>query len=123
MVGFSFVVVNSSFSNCLGEYGGGSSEEEEEQGKERYKVCTQIENVGNVGNVVVVVVVKEEEEEEGEEESGEGSCIVGMEEEEVNGEVDGEGVMVDMGNELTKVLSECEDIQIVMNITVTKSNG
>ena len=73
-------------------------------------MCTEIEISEKVG-IVKIAVVDREEEMNGQ------TCVVGMEEGEVEGEVTGEGVRVNMGRELTKVLSECEDIQIVMNVT------
>ena len=103
------------------EEGSGSGSEGE--GKNIYAVCTQIEISDSIGKVIVAVV------NETEELSGDG-CIVGMEGGEVSGdveiekgEVNGEGVVVDMGSELTKVLGECEDIKIVLNITYGLSNG
>ena len=68
-----------------------------------------------------------------EENIGEG-CVVGMEGGEVSGEVvmggsgigevNGEGVRVNMGNALTRVLQGCENIEIVMNVTYSgASNG
>ena len=48
---------------------------------------------------------------------------MGMEGGEVEGEGNGEGVKVNMGNELKKIMNECEDISIVMNVTYGLSNG
>ena len=61
----------------------------------------------------VVIVEEEKEEEEEEEESSENE----------GGEVNGEGVVVDLGKALSKLLSECEDISIVMNVTYGLLNG
>ena len=102
----------------LGEYvsGGGGIEggecscESEGEGKNGYKVCSEIEIAEKVMRVKVAVVDREEE-------MGGEVCVVGMEGGEVEGEVEGEGVRVSMGREFTKVLSECEDIEIVMNVT------
>ena len=86
-----------------------------------YKVCAGIEISENVGKVKVVVVEGEEEENGGE------GCVVGMEggevEEEVEGVVNGERMVVDMGSELTKIMGQCEDVCIVMNVTYGLSNG
>ena len=107
----------------LGEFvsSGESSEEEEEEGKNGYKVCAQIEMRNNTGKVVVIVMDEEEE-------SGGEGCVVGMEGGEVSGErsmgeVNGEGVVVDMGSELTQMMQECEDIEIVMNVSYSLSTG
>ena len=91
-----------------------------------FAVCTQIDMSENVGKMVVAVKEKDEE-------NGEEGCVVGMEGGEVSGEVEmgrggagevnGEGVMVDMGSDLTEVLQKCEDIQIMMNVTYGLSNG
>ena len=80
----------------------------------------------NIGKMVVAVEEKDEDSEEG-------GCIVEMEGGEVSGEVEmgrdwvgevnGEGVMVGMGSDLTAVLQKCEDIQIVVNVTYGLSNG
>ena len=101
-----------------------------------FEVRTEIDVSDSIGKVVVEVMEEEEEkgeeEEEGEEEGEEGEegsgegCVVGMEGGEVNaevymgkkvGEVNGEGVVVDVGKELKRVLEECEEIKIVMNVT------
>ena len=103
----------------FGEFvsGGSGCGSEGGEGKNGYKVCTEIEITEKVGTVKVAVLDREEEM------SGQ-TCVVGMEEGEVEGEVSGEGVRVNMGRELTEVLSECEDIQIVMNVTYgCASNG
>ena len=91
------------------------------EGKNQFAVCTQLDVSGNVGKVVVMVdeVV----------ESINGTrCVVGMEGEEVNGDVsvgemNGKAASVDMGSELTSVMQKCEDIKIVMNVTFGESNG
>ena len=103
--------------------GSGSGSGSEGEGKNEYKVCTEIEITEKLGRVKVVVV-------DGEEENGGENCLVGMEGGEVEvegeigkGEVNGEGVVVDMGSGLRRVLLECEDIQIVLNVTYGGSNG
>ena len=35
----------------------------------------------------------------------------------VSGEVNGEGVMVNIGREMKKVMDRCDDISILMNVT------
>ena len=96
--------------------GGGGSEGSGSEKKEGYKVCTQIETSDTVGKIVVVVM-------DGEEEIGEDDgCVVEMEGGEVEGavemgEVNGEEVVLDMGKRLKEVLEECEDLQIVMNVS------
>ena len=100
-----------------------------------YGVCTHIDISENVTTLVVEVVDGEEEveEEESGEESGENRCIIGMEGGEVEGEVEmggvgsgevnGEGVVVNMGREMKKVMDGCEDISILVNVTYGASNG
>ena len=106
-----------------GEGGGGGSSEEggEGEGKNTFAVCAVVAMSGNVGKVVVIV------DEDEEMSSGEG-CVVGMEGEDVKGEVKmgevgREGAVVEMGNELTNVLKQSEDITIVMNVSYGLSNG
>ena len=102
--------------------------------RDGYKVCAQIDVTDNAATLTVSVMDKGEEEEgegegeggegeSGEEESGGGECVVGMEGGEVEGEMNGEGVRVSMGKELKKIMTECEDISIVMNVTYGLSNG
>ena len=98
------------------EEGEGSSCGSEGEGKNGYKVCTQIEMSANIGRVVVVVVDEKEE-------IREDKCTVGMEEGEVSGEVEmgevnREGITVNLRNEFKKILEECEDIEIAMNISL-----
>ena len=87
--------------------GGGSREEgsgsEGEEKKNRYTVSTWIEKEGKLGKVIVAVG---EEEEEGSE-----------------GEVNGEGVVMNMEKELKNLLEQCDEIEIVMNVTYGLSNG
>ena len=97
-------------------------------GMSGFAVCTQIEISESGGTLVVEVMEEEGAEEEGEEESGGEGCMVGMEGGEVSGEVEwkdvsGEGVVVYMGNALTRVLQGCENIEIVMNVTYGGWNG
>ena len=111
-----------------GGSGSGSGSGSEGEGKNQFMVCTYVKMEENNTGTVVVAVVDEEEGGEG----GEG-CVVGMEGGEIEGEVivegsgigevNGEEVVVEMGKELTRVLQECENIEIVMNVTYSGSNG
>ena len=119
----------------LGEFvsGGGGIEDcsceswsgSEGEGKEGYKVCAQIKKEGNAGRVVVGVMKGKGGEREGEEEWEEG-CVVMMEGGEVYvgvGGVNGGDARVDVGDALTRVLHQCESLEIVMNVTYGLSNG
>ena len=111
----------------FGEFGSGGENSEEEgslsgSGSDRlcgtiYKVCTQIEVSNNTGIVKVEVTNGEEET------SGREGCAVGMEGGEVEGDVNGEGVKVNLGNELTTLFHHCDTISVVMNVTYGLSNG
>ena len=109
----------------LREYvnGSGGSIVEGSESESGYKVCAELEMSEDIGKLKVVVLNGKEEEGDG----GEG-CVVGIEGGEVSGEVkveggNGEEIVVDMGKEMTKVFSQCEDLSIVMNVTYGLSNG
>ena len=97
---------------------GGGSEGECKSG---FAVCTQVRISDDDRGKVVVAVLN------GEEEMSREGCEVEMEGGEVSGEVEmggsgvgevnGEGVVVDMGSELKTILERCEDISIVVNVT------